>query len=231
MMQKAHFAGFFLSPSLLLSACNAADSNGATAPVREGPLVQVVEAAPLSNPGAVQASGIVGYRRETDLAFNAPGVVATLEVDAGDMVRRGQRLATLRRTSVGSNADEAALAVAYSVGTSTANLRSSPALTVNVVNGTATFSEPQANNVGVGDEVVYGANTAYIASRTSSTVYTLRTAKGLNPRRERRSVSSGARSTRSPSLRTVRSMRRTSEARISWRRTSSSIGRATPTVK
>jgi RND family efflux transporter MFP subunit len=53
---------------------------------------------------------MVGYKRETELAFNSPGVVASISVDAGDRVRRGQRLATLRRTSVGSNADEAALA-------------------------------------------------------------------------------------------------------------------------
>jgi RND family efflux transporter MFP subunit len=39
-------------------------------------------------------------------------VVADIAVDAGDVVRRGQRLATLRRTNVGSNADEAALASA-----------------------------------------------------------------------------------------------------------------------
>lgn len=91
-----------------LAACGASDSaEPAQAP---GPLVQVAEAAPLSAAGAIRASGMVGYKRETELAFNAPGVVSSISVDAGDRVRRGQRLATLRRTSVGSNADEAALA-------------------------------------------------------------------------------------------------------------------------
>jgi RND family efflux transporter MFP subunit len=75
-----------------------------------GPLVEVVEVRALSAPSAVIGSGLVGYRREADLAFNAPGVIAALRVDSGDRVRRGQTLATLRRTSVGSNADEAALA-------------------------------------------------------------------------------------------------------------------------
>jgi RND family efflux transporter MFP subunit len=73
-------------------------------------MVQVIAAAPLTLAGAVQASGLVGYKREADLAFSAPGVIASIEVDAGDQVRRGQRLATLRRTSVGSNPNEAALA-------------------------------------------------------------------------------------------------------------------------
>jgi RND family efflux transporter MFP subunit len=94
--------------ALALAACGASDSaEQAPAP---GPLVQVAEAAPLSAAGAIRGSGMVGYKRETELAFNAPGVVSSISVDAGDRVRRGQRLATLRRTSVGSNADEAALA-------------------------------------------------------------------------------------------------------------------------
>ncbi|MBL8536632.1 MAG: efflux RND transporter periplasmic adaptor subunit [Hyphomonadaceae bacterium] len=74
------------------------------------PLVQLVTVTPTGEAGAIRASGLVGYRRETELAFTAPGVVATLHVDAGDRVRRGQRLATLRRTTAGANVDEAALA-------------------------------------------------------------------------------------------------------------------------
>lgn len=109
MRQNAHFIGIF-ALALLASGCGGAESDADQAQAGEAPLVQVVEAAPLSSPGAIRGSGLVGYRREADLAFNAPGVVATLHVDAGDVVRRGQRLATLRRTSVGSNADEAALA-------------------------------------------------------------------------------------------------------------------------
>ncbi|MBY0563098.1 MAG: efflux RND transporter periplasmic adaptor subunit [Hyphomonadaceae bacterium] len=100
------FAG---SAALLLSAgCSPADSGASGA--SEAPLVQVVTVAPTSAAGAVQASGLVGYKREADLAFTAPGVIAALHVDAGDRVRRGQRLATLRRTTAGTNADEAALA-------------------------------------------------------------------------------------------------------------------------
>jgi len=53
---------------------------------------------------------MVGYKREPILSFNTPGVIASIDVDSGDVVRRGQRLAMLRRVSVGANADEAALA-------------------------------------------------------------------------------------------------------------------------
>jgi len=109
MRQKAHFISVF-ALAVLLAGCGGANGDAEPSQATEQPLVQVVEAASLSAPGAVQTSGLVGYKREADLSFNAPGVVATLHVDAGDVVRRGQRLATLRRTSVGSNADEAALA-------------------------------------------------------------------------------------------------------------------------
>lgn len=94
----------------VLAACSPTGGSAAQAASEAGPLVELVEAAPLSAAGAIQASGLVGFKRETELAFNAPGVIASLDVDAGDIVRRGQRLATLRRTSVGSNPAEAALA-------------------------------------------------------------------------------------------------------------------------
>lgn len=95
---------------LALAACGAGE--GAANQTVEGAVVQVVEVQPQLAAGAIRSSGMLGYKREPQLAFAAPGVVADIAVDAGDVVRRGQRLATLRRTSVGSNADEAALASA-----------------------------------------------------------------------------------------------------------------------
>ncbi len=72
--------------------------------------------------------------------------------------------------------------VSYSVGTSAANLRSSPSLTMTISGGTATFSEPQANNIGVGDKITYnGSTVAYISRRSSSTSYSVRTAVGATP--------------------------------------------------
>lgn len=96
---------------LLLMACGAPQAGqNANADVR--PVVEVVSATPLAGAGVVRAGGLVGFKREPQLAFTSPGVIGTIDADAGDVVRRGQRLATLRRISVGSNADEAALAQA-----------------------------------------------------------------------------------------------------------------------
>jgi RND family efflux transporter MFP subunit len=108
--QNINIAGVFGGALLLLAACGDGGARQAADSAIEAPIVQVVAATPLSTVGAVQASGLVGFKREADLAFTAPGVVASIQVDAGDLVRRGQRLATLRRTSGGSNVDEAALA-------------------------------------------------------------------------------------------------------------------------
>lgn len=60
--------------------------------------------------GEIRASGLVAYKRETSLSFGAPGEIEVLNADIGDMVKAGQRLATLRRTTTGADAAEAALA-------------------------------------------------------------------------------------------------------------------------
>jgi len=109
-VQKAAiFQSVVLAAATLLAACSGGDAEQATA-VAEGPLVEVVEVAHASAAGTIRASGMVGYRREPVLAFTANGIIGGIDVDSGDVVRRGQRLATLRRTGAGANVDEAALA-------------------------------------------------------------------------------------------------------------------------
>lgn len=110
MVQKAaFFQSVVAGLALLVAACSGGEAEE-TATTNEGPLVEVVEVAPASAAGSVRASGMIGYRREPVLAFTAAGVVGAIDVDSGDVVRRGQRLATLRRTGAGANVDEAALA-------------------------------------------------------------------------------------------------------------------------
>lgn len=109
-MQKAAIFQIITAvAALLVAGCSGGEAEDTTA-VAEGPLVEVVEVAPASAAGTIRASGMIGYRREPVLAFTAAGVVGAIDVDSGDVVRRGQRLATLRRTGAGANVDEAALA-------------------------------------------------------------------------------------------------------------------------
>ena len=95
--------------TVMLTGCEDARPSDEVPPdVR--PVVSVISVAPAADAGAIRASGLVGYKRETVLSFNAPGVILSLLVDAGDEVHPGQRLASMRRTSVGSNPTEAAQA-------------------------------------------------------------------------------------------------------------------------
>jgi RND family efflux transporter MFP subunit len=95
--------------AVLLSGCQEARPND-VAPPDLRPVVSVISVAGAAHAGAVRASGLVGYKRETELSFNAPGVILSLLVDEGDHVAPGQQLASMRRTSVGSNPGEAAQA-------------------------------------------------------------------------------------------------------------------------
>ena len=82
----------------------AADAHAST-PVRTA----VVERA---NPDdRVRAVGMLGPRDEVRLSFKVGGIVERLDVDAGDAVRRGQLLATLRSAEVDASARQAHEAV------------------------------------------------------------------------------------------------------------------------
>ena len=69
----------------------------------------------------------------------------------------------------------------YSVGTNAADLKNGTP-TVTISSGWATFTVPQPDNIGVGDEITYnGATKAYVSGRASSTVYSVITAIGQTP--------------------------------------------------
>jgi RND family efflux transporter MFP subunit len=52
----------------------------------------------------------VAFKRETALGFGAPGEIESITADVGDRVVAGQVLATMRKTTTGADASEAALA-------------------------------------------------------------------------------------------------------------------------
>jgi len=93
-----------------LAACQG--EAGETAVIAPAPVitVEVLAVAPDGAGTGVRASGLVAYKRQTALGFGAPGQIETLTVDSGDRVAAGQVIATLRRTTVGADEAEAALA-------------------------------------------------------------------------------------------------------------------------
>ena len=81
-------------------------------------------------------------------------------------------------------ADEFVVPVYYSVGTSTADLKTgSPGVTISITGGVATLSVAQTQDVGVGDVIDYDTDNkkAYIAAVQNSTELTVRTATGMVP--------------------------------------------------
>jgi RND family efflux transporter MFP subunit len=109
-VQKAAYFQIFATAcaSILLAGCSSEATDSATASA--GPIVEIIEVVHTSAAGTIRASGLVGYRREPALAFTAAGLIGSINVDSGDVVRRGQRLATLRRIGAGASVDEAAMA-------------------------------------------------------------------------------------------------------------------------
>jgi len=109
-----------------------------------------------------------------------------MRVDAVGRRAAGRRIAWLLSglAALAAPGADAATRVYYSVGTSRAvptDLKAG-APTVTITAGVATFTVAQPNNVGVGDEVMYGGATlAYISGRISSTQYTVTNRLGAAP--------------------------------------------------
>lgn len=96
-------AAFFLA----LSACSARDE---TAKQSEAPpvAIRVANVVPTDSADTFRAAGTVRLRREIDLGFTTPGRIATIAVEEGDRVRKGQLLAALDTTTVGADLAAAA---------------------------------------------------------------------------------------------------------------------------
>lgn len=91
--------------ALGLAACGrGGDADAAKAAT--APRVTVVTLSRDGAAGAIRASGLVAYQRETALSFKVPGVIARLSVDEGDRVRAGQTLASLNLTEYSASFEE-----------------------------------------------------------------------------------------------------------------------------
>jgi hypothetical protein len=82
-----------------------------------------------------------------------------------------------------ANTAHAAANVYYSVGQSTSTNLMTGTPTLTIASGLGTFNTAQTGNIGVGDQVTYGASSsiAYIASKVSQTQWNLETATGTMP--------------------------------------------------
>lgn len=95
--------------AFLLAACSG-EAAVATQKPAAAITVEVLDISASGAGGDIRASGLVAYKRETALGFGAPGEIESIVADVGDRVAAGQVLATMRRTTTGADASEAALA-------------------------------------------------------------------------------------------------------------------------
>jgi RND family efflux transporter MFP subunit len=104
-MARSALIGVVAAGLLALAGCGSGADDAAKTVA--APEVTVFTVAQDGAAGAVRASGLVAYQRETALSFKVPGVIAQLNVDEGDRVRAGQILASLNLTEYSANFAEA----------------------------------------------------------------------------------------------------------------------------
>lgn len=96
-----------LAALLLAAGCKPAAPTADAAPPRPVQIASVREGA--AEP-AVIASGTAANRDEARLSFKVGGVIASIEVREGDLIRRGQRLATIEANEIDAQVAQATAA-------------------------------------------------------------------------------------------------------------------------
>jgi RND family efflux transporter MFP subunit len=96
--------------ALAVSACSGSAKQEAVSEVQPA-AVRAVPAASVAATAQTRAVGVLAPRDEIRLAFKVGGVVDTVNVDSGDVVRKGQLLAALKRAEVDASVTQAAEAV------------------------------------------------------------------------------------------------------------------------
>jgi RND family efflux transporter MFP subunit len=96
--------------ALAVSACSGSAKQEAASEVQPA-AVRAVPAASVQASAQTRAVGVLAPRDEIRLAFKVGGVVDAVSVDSGDVVRKGQLLAALKRAEVDASVTQAAEAV------------------------------------------------------------------------------------------------------------------------
>lgn len=94
-----------VTPVLLLPACGEAPADGATQVEKQVP-VRVARVSSGPSLPAIRAHGIVMVKDASRLSFKVGGVIASIEVEPGQRVRRGDRLARIEQTEIGAATEQ-----------------------------------------------------------------------------------------------------------------------------
>jgi RND family efflux transporter MFP subunit len=89
--------------ALFLAACSTPGEDTPSAPTP----VRIAEAAQGPAAPPIRTNGMLANRDEIRLSFKVGGVIATLPVNEGDRVRRGQKLAEIEQTEIDAQVEQA----------------------------------------------------------------------------------------------------------------------------
>lgn len=105
--------GYMIAIALLALAASACGSRGKSEQAAEAQpaAVRAVPAASVQAAAQTRAVGTLAPRDEIRLAFKVGGIVDAVSVESGDVVRKGQLLAALKRAEVDASVAQAAEAV------------------------------------------------------------------------------------------------------------------------
>ena len=105
-MKPARKALFIVAAAALLVGCNAQEQSDAAQ--AQPAAVRAVPVASVAVTAQTRAVGVLAPRDEIRLAFKVGGVVDSVRVKSGDIVRKGQVLAELKRAEVDAAVSQAA---------------------------------------------------------------------------------------------------------------------------
>lgn len=106
-MKRERIAAMVVVLALAVGACGSADKPATTTAVQPA-AVRTVPAASVQVTAQTRAVGALAPRDEIRLSFKVGGVVDSVSVESGDIVRKGQVLAELKSTEVDASVAQAA---------------------------------------------------------------------------------------------------------------------------
>jgi RND family efflux transporter MFP subunit len=106
-MKRERIAVVVVVLALAAGACGSGDKPAPSTAVQPAP-VRTVPAASVQAAAQTRAVGVLAPRDEIRLAFKVGGVVDSVSVESGDIVRKGQLLAELKRAEVDAAVAQAA---------------------------------------------------------------------------------------------------------------------------
>ena len=101
----------FLAPVIFLQACSSKANEIKDAAKTEAIAVKVIPIKEQSASATIQASGLLATENEAHLSFKIGGIIENIFVKEGEMVKKGQLLATLKSNEISAEVEQVKLSI------------------------------------------------------------------------------------------------------------------------